>query len=87
MTKCKWKKEKKIEGHNFHVFSDFPFCMQVNMLAFLCCSGSSDNVSGGSLSEKIKPVHAAIPEKSNSINTDGGVPLYSDVNVVIPNFM
>ncbi|KAH8508842.1 hypothetical protein H0E87_010837 [Populus deltoides] len=52
--------------------------------AFVC---SSDNVSGGSLSEKIKPVHAAIPEKSNSINTDGGVPLYSDVNVVIPNFI
>ncbi|KAG6774189.1 hypothetical protein POTOM_021540 [Populus tomentosa] len=49
--------------------------------------GSSDNVSGGSLSEKIEPVHAAIPEKSNSINTDGGVPLYSDVNLVIPNFI
>ncbi|KAJ6919952.1 hypothetical protein NC651_013779 [Populus alba x Populus x berolinensis] len=61
--------------------------MKVNMLAFLCCSGSSDNVSGGSLSEKIEPVHAAIPEKSNSINTDGGVPLYSDVNLVIPNFI
>ncbi|KAL9394423.1 hypothetical protein Peur_013708 [Populus x canadensis] len=42
---------------------------------------------GGSLSEKIKAVHAAIPEKSNSINTDGGVPLYSDVNLVIPNFI
>ncbi|KAJ6352814.1 hypothetical protein OIU76_001931 [Salix suchowensis] len=49
--------------------------------------GSSDNVSGGSLSEKIEPVRAAIPEKSNSINTDGGVPLYSDVNLVIPNFI
>jgi hypothetical protein len=46
-----------------------------------------DNVSDGSLSVKIEQVHAAIPDKSNSINKDGAVSVFSDVNFVIPNLM
>ncbi|XP_034905108.1 uncharacterized protein [Populus alba] len=41
----------------------------------------------GSLSVKIEQVHAAIPDKSNSINTDGAVSVFSDVNFVIPNLI
>ncbi|XP_011011925.1 PREDICTED: uncharacterized protein LOC105116326 isoform X2 [Populus euphratica] len=80
--------EKSSEASFPDVSEKFPDVIQDSSVVHLPKSeGSSDNVSGGSLSEKIEPVHAAIPEKSNSINTDGGVPLYSDVNLVIPNFI